>query len=182
MRAMTTWFRDAYASWQKGGVETPTADYDAGRRDQIDIDKASDEEIDNIVITAISCRENWASRLLQRSSSRITPRPSIQRIEAFSQPSVDGQKRAEPLALIASAPCPSSRAVPRTSFARPATASAGRNVRFRGVASTMKRIRNAIEPASRVISTACDASSPASSAAAVAIVEKALDPCGPLES
>ena len=30
MRAMTTWFCDAYASWQKGGVETPTAAYDAG--------------------------------------------------------------------------------------------------------------------------------------------------------
>ena len=30
MRAMATWFCDAHASWQKGGVETPTADYDAG--------------------------------------------------------------------------------------------------------------------------------------------------------
>ena len=29
MRAMTTWFCDAYASWQKGGAKTPTADYDA---------------------------------------------------------------------------------------------------------------------------------------------------------
>ena len=31
-RAMTTWFCDAYASWQKGGLKTPTADYDAGCR------------------------------------------------------------------------------------------------------------------------------------------------------
>ena len=30
MCAMTTWFCDAYASWQKGGVKTPTVDYAAG--------------------------------------------------------------------------------------------------------------------------------------------------------
>jgi hypothetical protein len=30
MRAMTTWFCDAYASWQRAGSKTPTADYDAG--------------------------------------------------------------------------------------------------------------------------------------------------------
>ena len=30
MRAMTTWFCDAYAWWQKGGVKTRTVDYAAG--------------------------------------------------------------------------------------------------------------------------------------------------------
>jgi transposase, IS30 family len=51
MRAMTTWFCDAYASWQKGGSNAN------GRLRrwlprQIDIDKVSDEEIQDIVITA----------------------------------------------------------------------------------------------------------------------------------
>ena len=32
MRDMATWFCDAYASWQKGGVENSMVDYDAGCR------------------------------------------------------------------------------------------------------------------------------------------------------
>jgi IS30 family transposase len=32
MRAMTTWFCDAYASWQKGGVENAN-DYDVSWRE-----------------------------------------------------------------------------------------------------------------------------------------------------
>jgi IS30 family transposase len=40
MRAMTTRFCDAYASWQRAGSKTPT------------VDQVSDEEIQDIVITA----------------------------------------------------------------------------------------------------------------------------------
>ena len=50
MRAMTTWFCDAYASWQKDGVKTPTVITTRPR--QIDIDQVSHEEIQDIVITA----------------------------------------------------------------------------------------------------------------------------------
>jgi hypothetical protein len=37
MRDMTTWFCDAYASWQKGDVETPTDAYANGCRYRPDI-------------------------------------------------------------------------------------------------------------------------------------------------
>jgi transposase, IS30 family len=50
MRAMTTWFCDAYASWQKGWVANGRLRRWLPR--QIDIDKVSDEEIQDIVITA----------------------------------------------------------------------------------------------------------------------------------
>jgi transposase, IS30 family len=52
MRAMTTWFCDAYASWQKGGVENANGRLRRWLPRQIDIDKLSDEEIQDIVITA----------------------------------------------------------------------------------------------------------------------------------
>ena len=52
MRAMTTWFCDAYASWQKGGVENANGRLPRWLPRQIDIDKVSDEEIQDIVITA----------------------------------------------------------------------------------------------------------------------------------
>ena len=52
MRAMTTWFCDAYASWQKGGVENANGRLRRWLPRQIDIDKVSDEEIQNIVMTA----------------------------------------------------------------------------------------------------------------------------------
>ena len=51
---MTTWFCDAYASWQKGGVEnanaliTPLVASPDRHRDQV-----SDEEIQDIVITGL---------------------------------------------------------------------------------------------------------------------------------
>ena len=73
MRAMTTWFCDAYASWQKGGVENANGRLRRWLPRQIDIDKVSDEEIQDIVITAntISRPENaWASRPLFRQSSK----------------------------------------------------------------------------------------------------------------
>ena len=52
MRAMTTWFCDAYASWQKGGVENANGRLRRWLPRQIDIDQMSDEEIQDIVITA----------------------------------------------------------------------------------------------------------------------------------
>jgi IS30 family transposase len=52
MRAMTTWFCDAYASWQKGGVENTNGRLRRWLPRQIDIDQVSDEEIQDIVITA----------------------------------------------------------------------------------------------------------------------------------
>ena len=52
MRAMTTWFCHAYASWQKGGVENANGRLRRWLPRQIDIDKVSDEEIQDIVMTA----------------------------------------------------------------------------------------------------------------------------------
>ena len=52
MRAMTTWFCDAYASWQKGGVENANGRLRRWLPRHIDIDKVSDEEIQDIVLTA----------------------------------------------------------------------------------------------------------------------------------
>ena len=52
MRAMTTWFCDAYASWQKGGVENANGRLRRWLPRQIDIDKVSDQEIQDIVMTA----------------------------------------------------------------------------------------------------------------------------------
>ena len=49
---MTTWFCDAYASWQKGGVENANGRLRRWLPRQIDIDKVSDQEIQDIVITA----------------------------------------------------------------------------------------------------------------------------------
>ena len=51
MRAMTTWFCDAYASWQKGGVENANGRLRRWLPRHIDIDKVSDEEIQEIVLT-----------------------------------------------------------------------------------------------------------------------------------
>src|SRR6476659_10588632 len=52
MRAMTTWFCDAYASWQKGGIENANGRLRRWLPRQTDIDKVSDEEIQDIVLTA----------------------------------------------------------------------------------------------------------------------------------
>jgi hypothetical protein len=51
MRAMTTWFCDA-ASWQKGGIENANGRLRRWLPRQTDIDEVSDEEIQDIVITA----------------------------------------------------------------------------------------------------------------------------------
>jgi IS30 family transposase len=52
MRAMTTWFCDAYASWQKGGIENANGRLRRWLPRQTDVDKVSDEEIQDIVIAA----------------------------------------------------------------------------------------------------------------------------------
>jgi IS30 family transposase len=52
MRAMTTWFCDAYASWQNGGFENANGRLRHWLPRQTDIDKVSDEEIQDIVMTA----------------------------------------------------------------------------------------------------------------------------------
>jgi hypothetical protein len=71
MRAMTTWFCDAYASWQKGGVENANGRPRRWLPRQTDIDKVSDEEIQDIVIAANLTPENaCASRPLFRQSSK----------------------------------------------------------------------------------------------------------------
>src|SRR5437660_1597060 len=50
--AMATWFCDAYASWQKGGVENANGRLRRWLPRHIDIDRLSDAEIQDIVITA----------------------------------------------------------------------------------------------------------------------------------
>jgi len=52
MRNMTTWFCDAYASWQKGGVENANGRLRRWLPRQLDIDQLSDEDIQEIVLTA----------------------------------------------------------------------------------------------------------------------------------
>jgi transposase, IS30 family len=48
MRDMTTWFCDAYASWQKGGIENAMDAYVDGCRN---IDRTPDQDIQEIVLT-----------------------------------------------------------------------------------------------------------------------------------
>jgi len=52
MRDMTTWFCDAYASWQKGGVENANGRLRRWLPRYLDVDRLSDEDIQDIVITA----------------------------------------------------------------------------------------------------------------------------------
>jgi transposase, IS30 family len=52
MRDMTTWFCDAYASWQKGGIENANGRLRRWLPRDIDIDAVSDEEIQDILLTA----------------------------------------------------------------------------------------------------------------------------------
>ncbi|MGH6845664.1 MAG: IS30 family transposase [Methylocella sp.] len=52
MRDMATWFCDAYASWQKGGVENANGRLRRWLPRRLDIDQLSDEDIQEIVLTA----------------------------------------------------------------------------------------------------------------------------------
>ena len=65
MCAMTTWFCDAYASWQKGGVENANGRLRRWLPRQIDIDKVSDEEIQD---DSLSVRYTMPSAKLPDSS------------------------------------------------------------------------------------------------------------------
>lgn len=51
MRDMTTWFCDAYASWQKGGIENANGRLRRWLPRKLDIDQLSDEDIQEIVLT-----------------------------------------------------------------------------------------------------------------------------------
>ena len=51
MRNMTTWFCDAYASWQKGGVENANGRLRRWLPRHLDIDRTSDQDIQEIVLT-----------------------------------------------------------------------------------------------------------------------------------
>jgi IS30 family transposase len=48
---MTTWFCDAYASWQKGGIENANGRLRRWLPRQMDIDRTSGQEIQEIVLT-----------------------------------------------------------------------------------------------------------------------------------
>ena len=48
---MTTWFCDAYASWQKGGIENANGRLRRWLPRHLDIDRTSDREIQEIVLT-----------------------------------------------------------------------------------------------------------------------------------
>jgi IS30 family transposase len=52
MRAMATWFCDAYASWQKGGVENANGRLRRWLPRDIDLDALSDQDIQEIAVTA----------------------------------------------------------------------------------------------------------------------------------
>jgi IS30 family transposase len=52
MRDMTTWFCDAYASWQKGGIENANGRLRRWLPRNLDIDQVSDQDIQEIVLTA----------------------------------------------------------------------------------------------------------------------------------
>ena len=52
MRDMTTWFCDAYASWQKGGIENANGRLRRWLPRHLDIDRTSDQDIQEIVLTA----------------------------------------------------------------------------------------------------------------------------------
>ena len=66
MRAMTTWFCDAYASWQKGGSKKPTADYGAGCRVRSTSTRCPTRKSRTSSSPPISRPENaWASNSFQ---------------------------------------------------------------------------------------------------------------------
>jgi IS30 family transposase len=52
VRAMATWFCDAYASWQKGGVENANGRLRRWLPRDIDLDALSDQDIQEIAVTA----------------------------------------------------------------------------------------------------------------------------------
>ena len=51
MRDMTTWFCDAHASWQKGGIENANGRLRRWLPRHLDIDRTSDQDIQEIIVT-----------------------------------------------------------------------------------------------------------------------------------
>ncbi len=49
---MTTWFCDAYASWQKGGIENANGRLRRWLPSNLDIDALDEEELQDVVFTA----------------------------------------------------------------------------------------------------------------------------------
>jgi IS30 family transposase len=72
---MATWFCDAYASWQKGGVENANGRLRRWLPRHIDIDRLSDEEIQD--------RENVSAsrRPSRRSSKSLAKTPKSASLE-----------------------------------------------------------------------------------------------------
>src|SRR3954454_17776053 len=70
MRNMTTGFCDAYASWQKGGVENANGRLRRWLPRHLDIDQMSDEEIQDIVMTANLTTANL-------TTANLTPRKCL---------------------------------------------------------------------------------------------------------
>jgi transposase, IS30 family len=63
MRDMTTWFCDAYASWQKGGVENANGSLRRFLPRHLDIDRISDRESRRSSSSPTSPHVNaWGSR------------------------------------------------------------------------------------------------------------------------
>src|SRR5205807_6078245 len=73
------WFCDAYASWQKGGVENANGRLRRWLPRHIDIDRLSDAEIQDIVITAHFRRssKSLAKTLKSASLEPVALRPRI---------------------------------------------------------------------------------------------------------
>ena len=93
MRDMTTWFSDAYASWQKGGIENANGRLRRWLPRHLDIDRTSDQDIQEIVLT-----------------TNLTP-PKMPRVQD-ALPSLDGRAwkgRSNPLLLTTLRFAPESR-------------------------------------------------------------------------
>ena len=74
MRAMTTWFRDAYASWQKGGVENANGRLRRWLPLNLTSTKCPTRKSRTSSLPPISRPENaWASRLLSGAAHQATP-------------------------------------------------------------------------------------------------------------
>src|SRR3984893_12350632 len=97
MRAMTTWFCDAYASWQKGGVENANGRLRRWLPRHIDIDRLSDSEIQDIVITAnLTPRKCLGFRRhFRRSSKSLAKTLKSASLEPVAlRPRIHGSQRA----------------------------------------------------------------------------------------
>ena len=96
MRAMTTWFCDAYASWQKGGVENANGRLRRWLPRQTDVDKCPTRKSRSSSSLPISRPENaWASRPLFRQSSKSLAKTC----KSLHSPVALGSRIQEPRAL-----------------------------------------------------------------------------------